>query len=226
MCEQLLFWVNGCIIIISGRKGVGFVNFQVQTNAILDNLPAEATLLLHSCCGPCSSYVLEYLSPYFSRITVLYYNPCIHPKEEFEKRLAEQRRLIEQMSFPHSVDLLVPTYEPDTFFEAVKGLEHCPEGGERCGVCFAQRLAMTAQVAHRQGYSYFATTLTVSPHKNALVINQTGQESAQGKRAIYLPSDFKKKEGYKRSLQLSKEYSLYRQNYCGCVFSMRKEESV
>lgn len=199
------------------------MNAQQQTDRILSGLSAHASLLLHSCCGPCSSYVLEYLSQHFSRITVLYYNPCIHPREEFEKRLAQQRRLIEQMPMGCPVDLLVPSYEPNTFFEAVKGLEHCPEGGERCRVCFEQRLNQTAHIAAEREYTYFATTLTVSPHKNAVVINEAGQSAAEEQKVLYLPSDFKKKEGYKRSLVLSKEYELYRQAYCGCVFSMRGE---
>ncbi|MBQ6818104.1 MAG: epoxyqueuosine reductase QueH [Clostridia bacterium] len=199
------------------------MSFQKELEQRLADLPAGASLLLHSCCGPCSSYVLEYLSRHFSRITVLYYNPCIHPGEEFEKRLAQQRRLIEQMPMGCPVDLLVPPYEPNTFFEAVKGLEHCPEGGERCKVCFAQRLQKTAEIANQMQYTYFATTLTVSPHKNAVVINEVGQSAAKEQKVLYLPSDFKKKEGYKRSLVLSKEYELYRQDYCGCVFSMRGE---
>ena len=199
------------------------MSFQKELEQRLADLPAGASLLLHSCCGPCSSYVLEYLSRHFSRITVLYYNPCIHPKEEFQKRLAEQQRLIEQMPMGCPVDLLVPSYEPNTFLEAVKGLEHCPEGGERCQVCFAQRLQKTAEIANQMQYTYFATTLTVSPHKNAVVINEVGQSAAEEQKVLYLPSDFKKKEGYKRSLVLSKEYELYRQDYCGCVFSMRGE---
>ena len=200
------------------------MNAQQQTDAILSGLPTDATLLLHSCCGPCSSYVLEYLSRHFSRITVLYYNPCIHPKEEFHLRLAEQKRLIEEMPFGCPVDLLVPPYEPDTFFEAVRGLEDCPEGGERCKVCFTQRLQKTAQLAAEEGYTYFATTLTVSPHKNALVINEVGQAAEDEGKVLYLLSDFKKREGYKRSLQLSAQYGLYRQKYCGCVFSMEEAQ--
>jgi predicted adenine nucleotide alpha hydrolase (AANH) superfamily ATPase len=168
--------------------------------------------------------VLEYLSRYFSKITVLFYNPCIHPAEEFELRLAHQKRLIEQMPFAHKVDLLVPDYEPATFFEAVKGLEDCAEGGKRCKVCFSQRLDYTAKQANELGYTYFATTLTVSPHKNALVINEVGDSCSQGLSTLYLPSDFKKKEGYKRSLQLSKEYDLYRQDYCGCIFSKGEKQ--
>ena len=199
------------------------MNFQQQTEQLLAALPKDASLLLHSCCGPCSSYVLSYLSRYFSRITVLFFNPCIHPKEEFEKRLCEQKRLLQQMPMDCPVDLLVPSYEPQTFFEAVKGLEHCPEGGERCKVCFEQRLQKTADLADELQYTHFATTLTVSPHKNAVVINEVGEAASQTKTTVYLPSDFKKKEGYKQSLQLSKTYNLYRQDYCGCIFSKGEE---
>ncbi|MBR3843961.1 MAG: epoxyqueuosine reductase QueH [Clostridia bacterium] len=182
----------------------------------------DKTLLLHSCCGPCSSYVLEYLSAYFT-VTVLFYNPCIHPREEFEHRLSEQKKIIEQRDYPNPVCLQVPPYAPETFFEAVKGLEHCPEGGQRCEVCFSQRLSFTAKTAKEQGFDYFATTLTVSPHKNAVVINRIGAQTQEGS-CLYLPSDFKKKNGYKRSLELSKEYDLYRQNYCGCLFSKREAQ--
>ena len=199
------------------------MNFQQQTDQMLTELPSDATLLLHSCCGPCSSYVLSYLSRYFSRITVLFYNPCIHPEREFEHRLAVQKQLIDQMPMGCPVDLLVPPYEPQTFFDMVKGYEDCPEGGDRCQKCFEQRLQKTAELADEMQYTYFATTLTVSPHKNAVVINRVGQRAQESKRTLYLPSDFKKKEGYKQSLQLSKTYDLYRQDYCGCVYSMRGE---
>ncbi len=196
------------------------MNVQQQMDAFLTALPKGKRLLLHSCCGPCSSYVLEYLSKFFE-ITVLFYNPCIHPQEEFERRLAEQRKIVELPHYPNPVDLLVPLYEPQTFFETVKGLEECPEGGERCKRCFMQRLSHTANVAKEQHYDYFATTLTVSPHKNQVVINQIGEELSSP-TPLYLPSDFKKKNGYKRSLELSKEYNLYRQDYCGCIFSKRE----
>ncbi len=197
------------------------MNVQQQMDRFLQTQEGNATLLLHSCCGPCSSYVLEYLSRYF-KITVLYYNPCIHPKEEFEHRLAEQKRLIEQGSFASPVQLLVPPYEPETFFQAVRGFEDCPEGGERCRICFDQRLRYTANLAREKGFDWFATTLTVSPHKNQVVINQVGQQAGE----TYLPSDFKKKNGYKRSLELSKAYGLYRQDYCGCIFSKQKGDEI
>lgn len=198
------------------------MNTQQQMDAFLQTQTGETTLLLHSCCGPCSSYVLEYLSQYFT-ITVLFYNPCIHPQGEFELRLAQQKRMIEEKTYTNPVSLLVPPYDPQSFFEAVKGLEDCAEGGARCEVCFQQRLSHTAQVAKDLGFSYFATTLTVSPHKNATLINQVG-DSVQQEGCFYLPSDFKKKNGYKRSLELSKEFQLYRQDYCGCIFSKREEK--
>ncbi len=199
------------------------MNVQQQMDCFLQTLPGGKRLLLHSCCGPCSSYVLEYLSRFFE-ITVLFYNPCIHPLEEYNRRLAEQQKIVELPHYSHPVTLLVPPYEPETFFEAVKGLEECAEGGKRCRVCFHQRLAFTAAMAKEQGFEYFATTLTVSPHKNQVVINQIGEEVST-EATLYLPSDFKKKNGYKRSLELSAAYNLYRQNYCGCIFSKGEAES-
>lgn len=198
------------------------MNVQQQMDAFLEQIPRGKRLLLHSCCGPCSSYVLEYLSRFFE-ITVLFYNPCIHPREEFERRLEEQKKMVELPRYSNPVKLFIPPYEPQTFFEAVKGLERCPEGGERCKRCFAQRLSFTGNAAKEQGFDYFATTLTVSPHKNQLVINQIGEEYSSP-ATVYLPSDFKKKNGYKRSLELSKEYNLYRQDYCGCIFSKREAQ--
>ncbi len=200
------------------------MNTSQQMDAFLATVPPGKTLLLHSCCGPCSSYVLEYLSRYF-HITVFFYNPCIHPAEEYQRRLLQQKTIIEQPNYPNPVELLVPPYQPQVFFEMAKGLEECPEGGERCKLCFLQRLSHTAKTAQKQGFDYFATTLTVSPHKNAVMINQIGQEVSTGK-PLYLPSDFKKKNGYKRSLELSKEYELYRQDYCGCIFSKREAKGL
>ena len=200
------------------------MNYDQAMTQIINGQSGRPTLLLHSCCGPCSSAVLERLSPHFN-ITLLYYNPCIHPREEFEHRLAEQKRLIAEMPLPGAVNLVVPPYEPETFFAAVKGLEEEPEGGRRCRVCFEQRIGFTARMAAEQGFDYFATTLTVSPHKNAVVINEVGSSAALPP-AVWLPSDFKKQNGYLRSLQLSQTYGLYRQNDCGCIFSKRKEVSL
>ena len=175
-------------------------------------------LLLHSCCAPCSSYVLEYLSPYF-HIYDFYYNPNISPKREYEERKEELMRLIQEMSLQEKVTFLEGTYEPEKFFEMAKGLEGLPEGGERCFKCYEMRLRESAKIAKEQGADYFATTLTISPLKNAQKLNEIGEAIAKEYGVAYLPSDFKKKNGYKRSVELSTQYVLYRQNYCGCVFS-------
>lgn len=186
------------------------------------------TLFLHSCCAPCSSYVLEYLCKYF-QITVFYYNPNISAAEEYWKRAAEQKRLIaayneEKKGYPISVT--EGSYEPELFFEMAKGLEDCPEGGERCFRCFRLRLEETAKRAAEGNYDYFATTLTVSPLKNARKLNEIGQTLAAEYDISWLPSDFKKKDGYKRSIELSAQYGLYRQNYCGCAYSRREAEKT
>lgn len=200
-------------------------NYQLILDDILSKISLSGkipTLLLHSCCGPCSSYVLEYLSKYFS-ITVYYYNPNIYPEEEYIKRVEAQRRIVELMPFQNPVKLIVCDYNPQEFYDAARGLEHYPEGGARCPACFSLRLGKTAEKAAKGGFDYFATTLTVSPHKNAEMINSIGARLAGQFGIDYLPSDFKKREGYKRSIQLSKEYSIYRQNYCGCRFAMDNE---
>ncbi len=187
---------------------------QKNMDALIQSLgERRPRLLLHSCCGPCSSYVLEYLSDYFD-ITLFFYNPNIQPAEEYEKRLSAQKQLLERAKYKNPVAFLAGEYEPQRFFEAVKGLENCREGGARCEKCFELRLSKAAEIAKKGGFDYFATTLTVSPHKNAVLINEIG-----GRYQNYLPSDFKKREGYKRSIILSKEYELYRQGYCGCIFS-------
>lgn len=200
------------------------INYDLQMQDIIRKLKQEKSekphLLLHSCCGPCSSAVLEKLTPHF-RVTVFFFNPCIHPAAEYEKRLSEQKRLIEEAKLP--VDLLEAVYDPQSYFALVKGLENAPEGGERCLVCFRQRLMATAQAAKEHGYDFFTTTLTVSPHKNAENLNRIGQEVSHETGMPFLPADFKKRSGYLRSLELSREYSLYRQDWCGCVYSMRGE---
>ncbi len=175
-------------------------------------------LLLHSCCAPCSSYVLEYLSQYFE-ITVFYYNPNIFPEEEYVTRAEEQRRLIEALPAKHPIRLKVGPYEPERFYSMAKGLEKEPEGGERCFGCYRLRLEEAAKLAVEGGYDCFTTTLTISPLKNAARLNEIGEELAELYHVNHLPSDFKKKNGYRRSVELSSEYGLYRQNYCGCVFS-------
>lgn len=184
------------------------------------------TLLLHSCCAPCSSYCLEYLCQYF-RITVFFYNPNISAEPEYRKRVEEQKRLIEaynkeQKGYPIAV--IEGDYETDRFFAMVKGYENCPEGGERCFRCFDLRLRKTAEKAAKDRYDYFGTTLTISPLKNAPVINEIGERLAAEYGVSWLPSDFKKKNGYKRSVELSAQYELYRQDYCGCAFSKAERE--
>ena len=195
-------------------------NYQKQLDDILASLPEGKRLLLHSCCAPCSSYVLEYLSRYFS-VTVFYYNPNITEAEEYRRRADEQMRLIREMPAAQPVAFLEGGYEPDKYFAAVRGRENAPEGGERCRVCFDLRLSKTAYEAAARGFDYFTTTLTISPLKDAALINETGRAAAEKYHVAWLPCDFKKKDGYKRSIELSAQYGLYRQNYCGCVFSKR-----
>jgi predicted adenine nucleotide alpha hydrolase (AANH) superfamily ATPase len=197
-------------------------NYQIKLDKLTDEIIASTNrprLLLQSCCAPCSSYVLEYLIQYFS-ITVFYYNPNIFPESEFKKRADEQKRFLKEMKFGEA-NLFIPPYAPDEFYSVVKGLEDNPEGGQRCEACFRLRMEKTAQFAAKNGFGYFGTTLTVSPHKNAQVINEIGEELGAKYGIKWLPSDFKKREGYKRSIQLSKEYGLYRQNWCGCEYSRR-----
>lgn len=200
------------------------INYQNQLDRIIENISPEKPprLLLHSCCAPCSSYTLEYLSRYFD-ITVYYFNPNISPKHEFDKRFEEQKRLISQMPFKNSVTLVEGDYNYGDFLEIAKGLENVPEGGERCFRCYKMRLESTARLAKEQGFDYFCTTLSISPLKNSQKINELGFEIEKKYGVKWLPSDFKKREGYKRSIQLSREYSLYRQNFCGCIFSKNQQ---
>ncbi len=184
---------------------------------------AKPRLLLHSCCGPCSSYVLEYLEPYF-KITVFYFNPCIFPQAEYEHRKSVQKSLIRQMNEKGSeIDFTDADYDHESFLELTKGHKEDPECGERCHICYRQRLLETAHAAKAKNYDYFTTTLTVSPYKNATVLNELGIEIGRSYDICYLVSDFKKKEGYKRSIELCKVYGLYRQDYCGCEFSMHAD---
>lgn len=252
-------------------------NYQKELDQLIERIGAAKecppTLFLHSCCAPCSSYVLEYLRRYF-RITVFYYNPNITEDAEYRKRVVEQKRLIaaynegltgevkqnpksaavsdagtvqdtgavndagevydadmvygadrqqtERESVAYRIDVIEGDYEPQRFYEMAKGLEQCPEGGERCFACYELRLRETAQRAREGGYDYFTTTLSISPLKNAAKLNEIGEKLAAECGAVWLPSDFKKKDGYKRSIALSKEYGLYRQDYCGCVYSRRQ----
>lgn len=191
----------------------------IEQNKREDRVPS---LLLHSCCAPCSSYTLEWLSQHF-RITVFYYNPNISPQEEFEKRKEEQQRLIDAMPAGYPISLIEGAYNYNEFLQIAKGYERCPEGGERCFRCYRFRLEQTAKLAKEKGFDYFCTTLSISPLKNAAKINAIGMELAEQYNVQWLPSDFKKKEGYKRSIELSRIYGLYRQNFCGCVYSKEKQ---
>ena len=197
------------------------INYQRELDRVISLHQSRGEtprLLLHVCCAPCSSYCLEYLSRNFL-ITVYYYNPNISIKEEYLHRLHEEQRLVSEMDFVNPVTVVEGRYEPREFFEAVRGLEQEPEGGRRCEKCFALRLDSAAQMARDGGYDYFTTTLTISPLKNAHMLNEIGAAAGETHGVKWLYSDFKKKEGYKRSIVLSKKYILYRQNYCGCIFS-------
>lgn len=203
------------------------INYQLKLDEITQKIKREdktPSLLLHSCCAPCSSYTIEYLSQYF-KITVLYYNPNISPQEEYEKRKSEQLRLIKEMGTENSVDFLDCDYNNSEFLEIAKGYEHCREGGERCFRCYALRLEKTASLAKENDFDYFCTTLSISPLKNAQKINEIGFALGEKYGVSWLPSDFKKREGYKRSIVLSAKYNLYRQNFCGCEFSKRQAEN-
>ena len=196
------------------------INYQKELDKITGSIDAgnPTRLFLHSCCAPCSSYTLEYLSNYFD-ITVYYFNPNISPKEEFDKRFAEQKRLIDSLPAKNPIKLVLGEYNYDDFLQIARGYENVAEGGERCFRCYRMRLESTARIAKEQGFDYFCTTLSISPLKNSQKINQIGYEVAQKYGIKWLPSDFKKREGYKRSIELSREYNLYRQSFCGCIFS-------
>lgn len=202
------------------------INYQLLLNktiADIEKTGKTPSLLLHACCAPCSSYVLEYLSEYFN-ITVFYYNPNITDEAEYKKRVLEEQRLISEMPAKNPIKFLEGRYEPQRFFELAKGLETAREGGERCFKCYRLRLAETAEIAREKGFDYFTTTLSISPLKNAQRLNEIGGEEAERVNVPYLFSDFKKREGYKRSIQLSTQYGLYRQNYCGCIYSKQESE--
>lgn len=192
----------------------------IQRNQETGRVPS---LLLHSCCAPCSSYCLEYLSEYFS-VTVYYYNPNIYPPEEYTKRVEEQQRLIEELPVRYPVSFLEGAYDTERFYVMAKGLEEVPEGGERCFLCYELRLRETAEVAAARGFDYFTTTLSISPLKNAEKLNEIGDRLGAEYGVAYLNSDFKKKNGYKRSVELSQQYGMYRQYYCGCVYSKRERD--
>lgn len=199
-------------------------NYQKELDKLIESIPdgQVPTLLLHACCAPCSSYCLEYLSQYF-KITLYFYNPNIYPENEYSLRSEEARRLINEMTFKHPVTFLEGEFNPKEFYDAVKGFENEKEGGERCFRCYRLRLESAAKLAKDMGFDYFTTTLTISPLKRADKLNEIGEELGEIYSVKHLSSDFKKKDGYKRSTELSREYGLYRQDYCGCVFSKRKD---
>lgn len=199
-------------------------NYAKELERLIEALGGRTpTLLLHACCAPCSSASLEYLAKHFS-ISLLYYNPNISPLEEYEKRLYELRRLVREMSVEHTVSFVPCEYRGEDFVRMAEGLEGEPEGGRRCMACYRLRLEEAARAAKERDLEYFTTTLTISPLKNAAAINRIGEELAEKYGVKHLPSDFKKKDGYKRSIELSKEYGLYRQDYCGCVYSKMERD--
>ena len=203
-------------------------NYQKELDSVIAGLEEQGKvprLLLHSCCAPCSSYVLEYLSRYFE-ITVYFYNPNIDQPVEYKRRVKEQERLIASMDFIHPVTLETGAYEPEEFHRIVRGLEKEPEGGARCFKCYELRLQEAAKVAQAGRFDYFTTTLSISPLKNAEKLNEIGEKLAKEYRVPYLPSDFKKKNGYKRSVELSEKYNLYRQDYCGCIYSQKERQKL
>jgi len=203
------------------------MNFQKEMEKELNRIIEKKQvpkLLLHSCCAPCSSYVLEYLQEFF-KITIYYYNPNIYPKEEFDKRVEEQKRLIKELSLKNEISFICGSYDNDLYESAIRGLEEEKEGGSRCFLCYRLRLEDTAKLAKKLGFDYFTTTLSISPYKNSKVLNEIGEDLANRYDIKYLYADFKKKDGYKRSIELSKIYGLYRQDYCGCKYSKRNTTS-
>ncbi|WP_459480799.1 epoxyqueuosine reductase QueH [Clostridium saccharoperbutylacetonicum] len=202
------------------------INYQKELDFLIENLIKEekvSTLLLHSCCAPCSSYVLEYLSQYF-KITIFFYNPNIYPLEEYARRVEEQKKFISELKVKNKIEFIEGEYDTKSFYEIAKGLEEDKEGNVRCFKCYELRLREAAIAAKKFVFDYFTTTLSISPHKNSQKLNEIGKMLSEEYNVKYLYSDFKKKEGYKRSIELSKEFNLYRQDYCGCVFS--KNESM
>lgn len=196
-------------------------NYQLELEKIIKSIDLDKdapTLLLHSCCAPCSTYVLEYLSDYFS-ISVLYYNPNIYPAEEYFYREKEQEEFITKIKAKNKINFIKARYNPQEYFEVIKGFEKEPEGGDRCHKCYELRLVEAASVASENSFDYFTTTLSISPHKDSQILNQIGEKVAEKFDVKYLYSDFKKKNGFKRSVELTNEFEMYRQDYCGCVFS-------
>ena len=196
------------------------MNYDFEMQKQMNNIKEGTKLLLHACCAPCSSAVLERLSNFFE-ITIFYYNPNITEEKEYLKRIEELKKYISLVKYKYPISLIPGNYEPQKFFEMAKGLEDEPERGKRCYKCYAMRLEESARIADELGFDYFCTTLTLSPHKNSNWINEIGEDLNNRYNSIYLYSDFKKRNGYKRSIELSREYDLYRQDYCGCVYSLR-----
>lgn len=208
------------------RMRMNKINYQLALDKIIEENQKQQkvpSLLMHSCCAPCSSYCLTYLAQYF-RITIFYYNPNISPETEYKKRVKEQIRLIQSLDVRYPISFVEGTYEPEKFYEMAKGLEEVKEGGIRCFACYKMRQREAAYYAKEHGFDYFTTTLSVSPHKNAQKLNEIGLWLQEEVGVAYLVSDFKKKGGYLQSIELSKKYDLYRQDYCGCEFSKRQRE--
>ena len=201
------------------------INYHKLCLEEISKLKDTKKILLHSCCAPCSSYVITFLSNYFD-ITILYYNPNIAPQEEYEKRKREQIKLIKNLKTKNKLEYLDCDYDNNIYNKAILGHENTPEGGSRCHLCFKLRLEKTAQLAKTKNFDYFSSTLTVSPHKNSKIINEIGENISKTMEIKWLYSDFKKNEGYKKSIELSKKYDLYRQNYCGCIHSKRKKQEI
>ncbi len=202
------------------------VNYQTELEKIIEFHQSKGeipTLFLHSCCAPCSSYVLEYLSQYF-KITVFYYNPNIYPDEEYYKRVDEQKQFINRFPAKNKIDFVEGNFDKERFYAMAKGKENMSEGGERCFLCYQLRLREAAKYAKARNFDYFTTTLSISPHKNADKLNEIGLSLSKEYGIKYLVSDFKKKNGYKRSTELSRQYGIYRQDYCGCIFSKQERE--
>ncbi len=202
-------------------------NYQVELENLIQNFERDGSvpsLFLHSCCAPCSSYCIEYLSQYFG-ITVFYYNPNIYPDEEYYHRVKEQQEFIKKFPTKHPVSFIEGDFEKERFYrEVAAGLENEPERGRRCVKCFDLRLRETAKRAKAEGFDYFCTTLTISPMKDAVLLNELGAKIGDEEGIPFLPSDFKKKNGYLRSCEISKEYNMYRQDYCGCEFSFKERK--
>lgn len=204
------------------------INYQKILDKKLEEISdsnATPSLLLHSCCAPCSSYVLEYLSEFF-HITIFYYNPNIHPEDEYQKRVEEQKEFITQLPTKRKINFIEGHYDTQDFFHISKGLEEEREGGERCFKCYELRLREAAKKAKELNFDYFTTVLSISPHKNAEKINEIGNKLSEEFNIEFLNSDFKKKNGFKRSIELSSQYNLYRQDYCGCIYSRRDSQSI